>query len=83
MKQFLIKAIDILNHTQKEWGKVFVNLKMEFCRKYQRGLITSTIHGADFFSNLLNCIENKTQWDEKGEYGENFRKLIKMGRENP
>lgn len=78
MKEFSQKSISILENTDsKNWAKVFVELKTEFWRKYAKGLIFSTTHGIDFFENVLNCLDG-AKWKEEGEYGDNFRKLIKM-----
>jgi hypothetical protein len=41
----------------------------------------STSHGADFFDNVVNCI-NGAEWEEKGELGNNFRKLVDIGRKS-
>lgn len=60
-------------------GVWYVDLKLWFFRKHQRGLICSTQHGTDFFNNIVACCEGRMVWDkdiEKGEYGDNFRKLI-------
>lgn len=57
-----------------EWATRFVELRMEFHRKYGQRLVTSTEHGADFFRNVLAGPE---AWKEKGEYGDNFRKMLK------
>lgn len=61
-----------------KWAEIYVNSCMWFWRKYCLGLIFSTIHGADFFDNILKCLDG-TLWlpDNKGEYEENFRKFIK------
>lgn len=59
-----------------EWATVFVGLKMLFFRQHAQGLITSTSHGVDFFDNVIDCIEGRLVWDEQGEYGDNFRKMI-------
>ena len=82
MKQFCLNAINLLNSANiKDWAVLFVNLRMEFARTYQKELITSTYHGIDFFQNVLDCLNGK-KWLEPGEpeiksiYGENFRKLI-------
>jgi len=58
---------------------MFVELKIAFMRHHGRGLVCSTIHGTEFFDNVVACCEGRLVWDkyvEKGEYGDNFRKLI-------
>ena len=62
----------------KEWAETYVRYRSLFWRKYCLNLIFSTIHGASFFENVLDCLNGK-EWepDNKGEYEENFRKFIK------
>lgn len=54
----------------------YVNARLDFFRKFNPGYICSTSHGVDYFDNLRNCLAGDS-WTEKGEYGDNFRKLIK------
>lgn len=68
-----------------EWAASFVRLKMWFWRQYCKGLIFSTIHGPDFFQNVLECLDGKRWEPDKdepvpGEYEENFRKFITLYR---
>jgi len=88
MKQFCINSIKQLNDCPlKEWAVLYVSLKMEFFKKFQKGLVCSTYHGLDFFNNLLNCL-NGSPWNPldgegksiKGEYESNFRKLVEIGK---
>ena len=66
----------------KEWAETFVRLKMRFYREHCMPLLFSTIHGADFFENIIKCLDGM-KWEpdkdepEPGEYEENFRKFIK------
>jgi len=77
MKQFCLNAISTLeNVNPKDFGKMFVELRMEFARKHSGGLIFSTFHGVEFFENIINCLNGMTWEEEKGEFGNNFRKLI-------
>lgn len=79
MRQDCLRIIETLNNTKgAQWAVEFVEFKMWFHRKYCLGLIFSTIHGCDFFDNVIRCLDGKT-WepDNKGEYEENFRKFIK------
>jgi len=55
---------------------LFVDLKMWFSKKYSRGLTTSTTHGIDFFRNVVGLAEGTMKWEEEGEYGDNFRKMV-------
>lgn len=59
------------------WAELFVDLKMWFFRKHCRGLICSTSHGTDWFTNIIGLAEGTMEWKEEGEYGNNFRKLVK------
>ena len=58
------------------WARVFVELKMDFFRAYGRGLISSCEHGIDYFDTIVKCCRGEMVWKEKGEYGDNFRKMI-------
>lgn len=66
------------------WGRCFVKLRREFWFTFNPDkLIFSTAHGADFFRNLLDCLEGRREWtkdDERGELGDNFRRLVEQGR---
>lgn len=77
MKTFCLNAVEKLKNTN-DFGKDFVDLKMEFFRKFQNPLICSIIHGPDFFSNVLECMGGK-KWKEEDVYGDNFRQLVKKG----
>ena len=58
------------------WAFWFVDLKIWFHRQHGRGLISSTSHGIDFFRNIIDLAEGRLEWDEEGQYGDNFRKLV-------
>ena len=78
MKQFCLDAIKKLSDSnQNDYGRLFVELRLEFARKHSRKLIFSTSHGTDFFQNIIDCL-NGMEWEEKGEFGNNFRKLIEL-----
>ena len=83
MKQFCENSILKLKSCSiDEWAELFVLLKMEFFKKYQRGIICSSAHGTEWFQNILDCLNGK-EWDKKehkGEYEDNFRKLVEIGR---
>jgi hypothetical protein len=79
MKKILQSIINELFNCKKDWGALFVERRMDFHRQYGKKLITSTWHGADFFSNVLFCLENNLPCIEdepNGEYKDNFKKLI-------
>ena len=84
MKQFCLNAIHELTECSKEtWAETFIRLRYRDFRAQfvPNGMIFSTLHGADFFVNLLNCL-NGAEWtkkDEAGELGDNFRKLVQLG----
>ena len=61
----------------EKWAEAFVNVKMEFFRCYGRGLISSCEHGVNYFDNVIGLCRGTLEWKEKGEYGENFRKMVK------
>ena len=65
----------------KRWAELFVARRLEFARRFGNGLVFSTSHGAEFFDNVVKCIEGE-EWDEKGELGNNFRKLVDIGRKS-
>ncbi len=80
MKKFCLNAVEILKSvTDKEFAIAFIGLRMDFHRKHGHKLIVSTLHGIDLFDNILSCLAGG-DWVEEGEYGDNFRKLIKIGR---
>ncbi len=67
-------AVDALRVLKgQEWAVAFVELRLQFFRRYQRGLICSTEHGPEFFEHIL---AGPKAWKEKGEYGNNFRALF-------
>lgn len=74
--QQIQQQLDSLN--DQRWGLFFVEARMQFHRRYNDGLIFSTSHGIDFFTNVIDSFEGRLQWDEKGVYGDNFRKFIKQ-----
>lgn len=81
MKQFCIDAIAALKAAEK-YGKVFVDLRMQFHRIHGHKCITSAWYGAEFFVNVLYCLENNQLCfkDEPiGELKDNFKKLISIG----
>jgi hypothetical protein len=85
MKKFCEDAIAKLNSVSTaEWANTFVELRMEFHRKFSRGIITSTWHGTDFFNNVLFCLNGGDVNDLKepvGEYRTNFKKIIDIGKQ--
>jgi hypothetical protein len=75
----------LLNQTPIEkWAEVFVKLRLEFADKCSGGLIFSTVHGAEFFDNVVECYYGEPWFEsdeekkgKKTELGNNFRTLIK------
>jgi hypothetical protein len=80
MKDFVQAALFSLSKCKgREWAEMWVFYRMEFHRKHGRGLIMSTWHGLDFFSNVLFCLNGgdiEELGEPKGEYKNNFKKLI-------
>lgn len=76
MKQDCEDIITLLeSSTPSEWAELFIELKLLFYRKHCLGLIFSTVHGIEFFNNIIKCM-NGEQWTPDGEYEDNFRKFI-------
>lgn len=61
--------------THEDWAVTFVGLKMEWFRQFANGLVCSTSHGLDYFTNLMDAYDGKLKWNEEGDLGANFRKL--------
>jgi hypothetical protein len=59
----------------KGWAETFVYLKMDWFRKHANGLICSCEHGLDYFKHIIAAYECRLEWNEKGDYGENFRRM--------
>jgi hypothetical protein len=64
------------------YGEAWCNMKMEFHRLFQGGLIFSTRFGAAFFEETLGHLERKETLkpfagEPLGEYDANFNKWIK------
>lgn len=70
-----LATVDYLLKDPRVFAKNYVNLRLQFFRQFNPGYICSTSHGIDFFDNIRNCLAGE-EWMEKGEYGNNFRKLI-------
>lgn len=72
------KAIVLVLSITPPWrfGDMFVNLKMWFTKQHGRGLTTSTSHDTDFFQNVIDVAEGRLVWEEEGELGDNFRKMV-------
>ena len=80
--EFSKEAILKLNKT-KSFAEEYVSLRMEFCRRFQNGLIFSTRFGADFFNEVSDRIRNKKPIEQEnnqtvGEYDLNFNKWLKQ-----
>lgn len=72
------KALDIIGkESPDKWAETFIKLYLEFWRKYGRGLTLSISHGVNFFDNVVGCCEGTMKWKEEGEYGNNFREMIR------
>ena len=81
MRDFCHAAIDVLNAAEpSQFGQTFVELRMDFHRKFGNKLIISTWHGLDFFKNVIFALDNGAEAlnEPKGEYRNNFISLIKL-----
>lgn len=66
-----------------EWAKTFVELRINFYRKYQHPLVFSTRFGANFFDELRNAVENNQSIQPApgeilSEYDKNFNAWLKV-----
>jgi hypothetical protein len=72
------QALDIIAvENRSKWAGTFIQFYLEFWRRYGRGLTISISHGVNFFDNVIGCCEGTMKWTEEGEYGNNFRTMIK------
>lgn len=87
LRQFCEEVLNELELCQGErWAVRWTELRMELSRKYAGGLIFSTSHGIDFFSNVLASYNGEAWLEEDeratgrltNEYGRNFRTMIKQ-----
>jgi hypothetical protein len=53
---------------------------MEFHRQHGHGLILSTWYGTEFFASVLNCLDGGDCDEPKGEYRNNFLKVVAFGK---
>ena len=74
--QFCHVAISEMKSADSAFADVFVRRRLQLQRDYLRGIVLSTAHGADIFHNIINALAGVLKWDEKGEYGTNFRAFI-------
>lgn len=58
-----------------DWAERFVLLKMWFFKACANGNVCSISHGTEYFDNIVAACEGRLEWKEKGEYGENFRRM--------
>lgn len=82
MREYIEDAIIILRLINgKQWASEYVRLRMEFHRLHGHGLIQSTWHGVDFFDNVLKELNGEDVGEPKGEFRNNFKKLIDFGKQ--
>lgn len=80
-KEFCIGAKKRLSECNGgDYANLFIRLYLDFFRTYGHGFITSTVHGLDYFDNILYCLGGQ-KWAEQGEYGDNFRKMIELNKQ--
>jgi len=76
VKDYAQAAIDVLRVLRGEnFAIAFVELRMQFHRRYSKGFICSTSHGIAFFEHVL---AGANAWTEKGDLEDNFRKILKQ-----
>lgn len=79
----VLENIEVLQKTPMgDWVRVFVELKMQFTRTYQGGLIFSTRFGAAFFEEILYWLERddylkSVDNQPLGQYDKNFNTWLK------
>lgn len=86
MKNILFDAVQaqvILNNCPPaDYGRLFVELRINFARKHHIIYdVVSTVHGADFFENIIRTAALGEEWKENGEYGKNFKYLTRSAAE--
>ncbi len=76
LRQFCIQACDDLYECPaNQWAALFVERRMALQQLFLKGRVLSTTHGTEVFKTILDGLAGG-DWDEKGEYGNNFRALI-------
>lgn len=75
LKKFCEDAIKAISESPNK-PVTFVHHRVELHNLFLKGSCLSTSHGLDVFQNILNCLDGE-EWNEDGELGNNFRKLIK------
>ncbi len=65
-----------------DYAETFCKLKHDCFKMYHHGLITSTVHGIDFFQNVVDFIDRPKDWllqfDSKSEYEKNFVRILEL-----
>jgi hypothetical protein len=69
-----------------EWGKNFVDFKTEFMRQWACGYVFSTLHGIDFFENVMRALggldvlgRDKGFYNERGEWSAEWPEKGELG----
>ncbi len=60
------------------FGHAFCEFKMDFYKKYQRGIVFSTRFGADFFDCIIELLQKRAFIPSNGEYDNNINKWLEM-----
>jgi hypothetical protein len=84
MKKYALNAIlQLSGLAGPEYAKTFVELRVEFFRRFQGGLLTSTVHGAEFFENVLAYVDQPKTWldqfaNKNLELEKNFVRILEI-----
>ena len=60
------------------FGHAFCEFKMDFFKKYQRGIVFSTRFGAEFFDQIIELLMKREYVAAQGEYDQNVNKWLKI-----
>jgi len=60
------------------FGHAFCEFKMDFFKRYQRGIVFSTRFGADFFDCIIELLQNRAFVPSNGEYDSNINKWLEI-----
>jgi len=79
--EWLRYAVRDLNTEDKStWAAKYVKLRFAFFRRYQQGLIFSTVLGADLFQELLRMLEKGEEVEKAVNYTKNINLWLAWAR---
>lgn len=76
-----VHALD--NEAQATWATKYVELRFTFFRRYQQGLIFSTVLGAEVFHELLKMLETGEDVEKAVNYTKNINAWLVWARAQP